>query len=76
MFVLAGEPCLYRSPHCVGLTDRLSFREWTSQRFFRLFLLFLHQKEFVCISLLLDFATMRSNGSFPCSGRVGVLAKW
>ena len=76
MFVLAGEPCLYSSPHCVDLTDRLSFREWTSQSFFRLFLLFLHQKEFVCISLLLDFATLRSDGSFPCSGRVGVLAKW
>lgn len=33
MFVLAGEPCLYRSPHCVCLTDRLPFREWTSQSF-------------------------------------------
>ena len=52
------------------------FQRMDIPEFFRLFLLFLHQKEFVCISLLLDFATLRSDGSFPCSGRVGVLAKW
>lgn len=80
MFVLAGEPCLYRSPRIdtelCWPVRQAPFQRMDIPQFFRSFLLFLHQKEFVCSSLLLDFATLRSDGSFPCSGRVGVLAKW